>query len=638
MQRNTWMDDYVVEEEGVPGWDLNPLETSHGRKLRNRMFRKRKLSDVNDEDLSSLNVTELKEKCRVLGVKTTGDKATLLARIKAAQNEPSVKKKKTESAEISNKIREGLLHFFGPAALEKKPKYHEPEAKDVFDESWPEEDERPLPFLEETAENLQAMLQADEIFAIKGTIRQDPTIILKSAKMYTAINFPLNENSIQLLNSVSADAPFGRGEQTVVDLNVRRCREITTERFEVTNPMWRNMFSSSRNSKLLEEIRVELSPNNTEIVAELYKLLFYPPGSFFTDHVDTQRDPLMFGTLVVDLPNYANGGELSVFHNNKHIEFTKEKSKQTMWVAFYSSCTHNVAPIASGYRCALVYNLKRVGEQIGFPLTDWATRLVREFDKVFEFGDEEEYGADFTIAHLLDHKYALSHIVPTALKGQDAKVFHALKQANKFDLLLLPIQIERSGIGGDGEITESSEAESVVDDDWQTPIVETYPIDPSKPAHGGVHKQSYAVFTKSPLESMSVQWIEDQEHLKKSRKIARAISPTGNEGTSALMFYVHAGLFVRRKKGTECKVFPAGLVVPNPTLEYYVANTNTNKQQATDDLAPTAGVQSKKKADVAIVDLEKEENDMERLDQLEKQVGNLIQRVSELEKLLKKNK
>ena len=56
----------------------------------------------------------------------------------------------------------------------------------------------------------------------------------------------------------------------------------------------------------------------------------------------------MFGTLVVDLPNNASGGELSVFHNNKHIQFTKEKHKHTMWVAFYSSCTHNVAPITTG--------------------------------------------------------------------------------------------------------------------------------------------------------------------------------------------------------------------------------------------------------------------------------------------------
>ena len=147
----------------------------------------------------------------------------------------------------------------------------------------------------------------------------------------------------------------------------------------------------------------------------------------------------------------------------------------------------------------LTYNLRRVGENIGYPLTDWATRLVKEFEKAFEFGDEEEYGPNFTIAHLLDHKYAISHVVPTALKGQDARVFHALEQSNKFDLLLVPVQIERRGIGPEDEMN-SSEAEEAVDEDWLAPIVETYAVDPSRPAHGSVHKQSFAVMTKSPLE------------------------------------------------------------------------------------------------------------------------------------------
>lgn len=125
---------------------------------------------------------------------------------------------------------------------------------------------------------------------------------------------------------------------------------------------------------------------------------------------------------------------------------------------------------------------------------------MQEFDKAFEFGDEEEFGETFAVGHLLEHKYALSHIVPTALKGQDAKVLHALKQANKFDLLLLPIQIERSGIGGHDSVSESSEAEEIIDEDSQVPMLQTYPIDPAKPAHGGTHKQSYAVLTKSSLE------------------------------------------------------------------------------------------------------------------------------------------
>ncbi len=47
------------------------------------------------------------------------------------------------------------------------------------------------------------MLQADEIFAIKGTLwQQDPKIVLKSVKMYSAINFPLNDAAIQLINNI----------------------------------------------------------------------------------------------------------------------------------------------------------------------------------------------------------------------------------------------------------------------------------------------------------------------------------------------------------------------------------------------------------------------------------------------------
>jgi len=46
------------------------------------------------------------------------------------------------------------------------------------------------------------MLQADEIFAIKGTIDLNPNLVLKNAKMHAAINFPLEESSVQLLNGM----------------------------------------------------------------------------------------------------------------------------------------------------------------------------------------------------------------------------------------------------------------------------------------------------------------------------------------------------------------------------------------------------------------------------------------------------
>jgi hypothetical protein len=86
------------------------------------------------------------------------------------------------------------------------------------------------------------------------------------------------------------------------------------------------------------------------------------------------------------------------------------------------------------------------------------------------------------------------------LQGIDAKVFHALKRSGKYDLLLCPIQIERRGIAGIGEETDSSEAETLVYEDYEGPLCSTYPVDPARPAHGSTHKQSYAVMTKQSLE------------------------------------------------------------------------------------------------------------------------------------------
>jgi hypothetical protein len=50
------------------------------------------------------------------------------------------------------------------------------------------------------------MLQADEIFAIKGTTNVDPKLVVKTAKMLSAVNFPLNDPAINLLTIVVSSA------------------------------------------------------------------------------------------------------------------------------------------------------------------------------------------------------------------------------------------------------------------------------------------------------------------------------------------------------------------------------------------------------------------------------------------------
>lgn len=65
--------------------------------------------------------------------------------------------------------------------------------------------------------------------------------------------------------------------------------------------------------------------------------------------------------------------------------------------------------------------------------------------------------------------------------------------------MLAPIQVERTGYGGCGEESDSGEAESFIDDDSEAQFA-TWVVDPSQAVQGSRNSQSYAAFTKEPLE------------------------------------------------------------------------------------------------------------------------------------------
>lgn len=85
-------------------------------------------------------------------------------------------------------------------------------------------------------------------------------------------------------------------------------------------------------------------------------------------------------------------------------------------------------------------------------------------------------------------------------------------------------------------------------------------------------------------------------------------------------------------------MFPSGLVIANPTLEHYVNNNTNARNVASSDIAPNAGVTSRKPVDVAVVDLDDLGSRDEKIEKLEKQVDELIKRVTELEKYLPSQK
>lgn len=125
------------------------------------------------------------------------------------------------------------------------------------------------------------------------------------------IPLPLQPRETQALISQSTPAPFGQGSKTIVDRSVRNCRQIDPSKVTLS-PSWTAAVVS-----LASTMAVKLGVQNHEIVANLYKLVLYPPGGFFATHRDTERESGMFSSLLVQLPFAFTGSELIVRRADK---------------------------------------------------------------------------------------------------------------------------------------------------------------------------------------------------------------------------------------------------------------------------------------------------------------------------------
>jgi hypothetical protein len=87
----------------------------------------------------------------------------------------------------------------------------------------------------------------------------------------------LNERDAQLIISKAAQAPFGKGSETVIDTTVRDTWEIDPPQIRFVNPRWESYVESIAFETVWSTLGV--APYATKPRCELYKLLLYQPGS-----------------------------------------------------------------------------------------------------------------------------------------------------------------------------------------------------------------------------------------------------------------------------------------------------------------------------------------------------------------------
>jgi hypothetical protein len=167
------------------------------------------------------------------------------------------------------------------------------------------------------------------------------------------IGLPLSTRDAKAIAGKCKQAPFGKGDQTFVDETVRKTWELDSNEFSCSNPEWNSYLEELAGQKM-QDLGVQIVGH-----AQPYKLLLYEEGAFFKAHRDTEKVPGMFGTLVMCLPSAHDGGSVKLVHGKKErtIKTAPTSAFEMTTLAWYADVQHEIAPVTSGYRLVLTYNL-----------------------------------------------------------------------------------------------------------------------------------------------------------------------------------------------------------------------------------------------------------------------------------------
>ncbi|ERT03379.1 hypothetical protein HMPREF1624_01693 [Sporothrix schenckii ATCC 58251] len=281
-----------------------------------------------------------------------------------------------------------------------------------------------------------------------------------------SIDFPLREASAKQIIAQAKQAPFGRGEETVVDTSVRNTWELDVSQFKLLQESgtsarqdmeWHHVIDTAR--KLVIDT-MGLNCRLTSLRAEPYKMLLSP------------KIPGMFATLVIVLPSENEGGDLILKH--RHTKKTFESSHATNktgigFMAWYTDVQHEVEPVTSGYRWVLTYNLALESGAPSIPRhVPTASALVDPYPTMVypalvnwlaEATDDPTRVAvaKCAISHAvygLDHHYTETNLLLSEARGRDAGVLKALQSAVAelpVDIFLAILEKQEEGSCDDDE-------------------------------------------------------------------------------------------------------------------------------------------------------------------------------------------
>ncbi len=241
------------------------------------------------------------------------------------------------------------------------------------------------------------------------------------------LSFPIPRAQIEAMVRRATQAPYGRGEETIVDTSVRNVWQIPPDAVRISGKSWASSFQA-----VLSKVTAGLGCHDAAVSAELYKLLIYDRGGFFLAHRDTEKTEGMFGTLVLTLPSAYRGGALRIRHASREVtvETNATDPSELSFAAFYADCEHEALPVHEGNRVCLVYNLiqERTKSRPRVPTApNYGSHVAQAAALLKAYWSAPD--APLKIAWLLDHQYSPAGLSFSSLKGADAAKAQLLIQA-----------------------------------------------------------------------------------------------------------------------------------------------------------------------------------------------------------------
>lgn len=359
------------------------------------------------------------------------------------------------------------------------------------------------------------------------------------------VGFPLPATQAAELKKHCEQAPYGKGEETLVDPSVRRVWRMKPERFTVTNPDWQPFLHET-----VRKVQQELGLEKQKLESHLYDLLLYEKGSFFLPHRDGEKLDRMVATLVIVLPSSFEGGELVVRHDGQEQTIDFHSGENTLYrihfVAFYADCEHEVRPLRAGHRLCLVYNLtltkskkaltapRNAGfvEPISQALRDWAR-------------DDTAH----KLAVTLQHQYTQDGLTWDTLKGVDRVQARVLREAApqagcQAHLAILTLHESGSAVDDgyeyyrrrrrrwDDDDEEEDSGSHEMEEVFESSLTADHWIDSqgNRLSLGPIHVDEGEI-----LDPDSIREVDPEEQYE---------GYTGNEGMTLERWYRHAAIFL----------------------------------------------------------------------------------------------